>query len=194
MSMPRTLVLTAAALAGAALPAAAQTCLGIPSRDGALAVLGQYATLESWSEVGGEFHADVSGPGAFGFSYRTGTEDGDPSTYELRGAYDLYLLEPSICLVAGLQYMELDSPAVSERFGIPVGLGLGKTLDTGRFATTVYAIPQYMWVRDDVETSNEFVGEAGVTLGILPVLVNGAIVLNTVYDEPAFRIRVGLLF
>lgn len=205
MSTPRILLLAlipVAALATAGT-AAAQACLGIPSRDGAIAVSGSYADLEGRSEVGGEFHADVTGPGAFGFAYHTGTEDDAPSTYEVRGAYDLYLLEPAICAVAGLRYMDVESPAISERLAVPVGFGIGKTLDAGRLAATVYAIPQYMWLREvrtDIEgneftdTSNEFTGEAGITLGILPLFINGAITLDTVDDDPAFRIRLGLLF
>lgn len=202
MSIPRVILLATAAFLMAST-AAAQGCIGFPTRDGAIALAASYADMRGWTEVGGDFHADVSGPGAFGFAYRTGTDDGEPSTYELRGAYEFYLLEPAICAVAGLRYMDVGSASVSERLGVPVGLGIGKTLDTGRFATTVYAVPQYMWVREVrtgaleaevVQTSNEFTGEAGLTAGVLPLFVNGAITLNTLDHEPSFRLRVGVIF
>ena len=202
MSIHRIVALgTSFLLAGTGL-ASAQSCLGFPSRDGDLVVAGSYATMDGASEVGGDFHADVSGPTGFGFAYRTGLDDGAPSTYEARISYDLYLLEPSVCVVAGVKYMDAEG-TTAERLGIPVGIGIGKTLDTGRLATTVYAIPQVMWTRaeradalggDAVDTSTEFVGEAGLTIGLLPVFVNGAITLNTLDDEPSFRIRLGLLF
>lgn len=203
MSISRILVLTAAGLLGGATGASAQACLGLPTGDGAVALAGSYTTVEGSDEVGGEFNADVTGPGAFGFAYRTDRDDDGPSTYEVRGAYDLYLLEPSICGVAGLRFMDLESGAVSERLGVPVGFGVGKTLGAGRLTATVYAIPQYMWVREvrsgtlgdeEVETSNEFTGEAGVTFGVLPLFVNGAITLDTLGNEPGFRIRLGILF
>ncbi|HUG39728.1 MAG TPA: hypothetical protein VMM12_04550 [Longimicrobiales bacterium] len=203
MSIRRVLVLTTAGILTGAAGAGAQACLGFPTRDGSIAIAASYGDMDGWTEIGGDFHADVSGPGAFGFAYRTGTGEGEPSTYELRGAYDFYLLEPAICVVGGVRFMDVGSAAVSERLGVPVGLGIGKTLDTGRFATTVYAIPQYMWVREVrtgalgdevVETSNEFTGEAGLTVGILPLFLNGAITLDTLDDEPTFRFRVGLVF
>ena len=200
MRTRRIVVLTAGALLFGAAGASAQACLGYPSRDGQLAVAGSWGTSD---EVGGDFHADASGPGSFGFGYRTGLDDGDSSTYEARASYDFYMMEPAICAVAGVRFTDLGSGSVSERLAVPVGFGVGKTLDTGRFATTVYAIPQYMWVREvrtlvpggeEVETSNEFTGEAGLTVGILPLFINGAITVDTLVDDPVFRIRVGLIF
>lgn len=202
MCTSRILLAASALLVGAA-GASAQACLGLPTADGAIALAGSYTTVEGRHEVGGEFNADVTGPGAFGFAYRTGTEDGSPSAYEVRGSYDLYLLEPSICAVAGVRYMDGESGGVSERLGVPLGFGVGKTMDAGRLSATVYAIPQYMWVREvrtdalggeDVETSSDLTGEAGVTLGVLPLFVNGAITLNSVNNEPGLRIRLGVLF
>lgn len=203
MSLSRMAVLTAVALLVGTTGASAQACLGLPTTDGAVALAGSYMTVEGRDEVGGEFNADVTGPGAFGFAYRTDLADGRPSTYEVRASYDLYLLEPSICGVAGLRYMDVESGGVSERVGVPVGFGVGKTMDAGRLSATIYAIPQYMWVREvradalgreDVGTSGGFTGEAGVTAGVLPLFVNGAITLNTLDNEPGFRIRVGVLF
>ena len=202
MSISRILFLTAGGLLTTIGGAAGQACVGLPTGDGAIALAGSYTAVEGRDEVGGEFNADVSGPGAFGFAYRTDLENG-PSTYEVRGAYDLYLLEPAICVVAGVRYTDGASGAVSERLGVPVGFGVGKTLDAGRVSATVYAIPQYVWVREvrrdalggeEVDTSNAFAGEAGVTLGLLPLFVNGAVTLDTANDEPGLRIRLGLIF
>ena len=202
MSISRVLLLTAAGLLSPIGGAAGQACVGLPTRDGAIALAGSYTTLEGRDEVGGEFNADVSGPGAFGLAYRTGLEDG-PSTYEVRGAYDLYLLEPALCVVAGVRYTDVESGAVSERLGVPLGFGVGKTLGAARVSATVYAIPQYVWLREvrrdalgaeEVDTSNAFAGEAGVTLGFLPLFANAAVTLDTVNDEPGLRIRLGLIF
>lgn len=201
MRIRRLVVLALGGLLMGAATASAQACLGFPSRDGDLVVAGSW---DGADEVGGDFHADVTGPGSFGFAYRTGLDDEDLSIYELRTSYDLYLLEPSMCLVAGLRFTDLGSDSeVSERLAVPVGFGVGKTLDTGRFATTVYAIPQYVWLRevrttavggDDVGISNEFTGEAGVTVGVLPVFINGAFTVGTLDSDRAFRIRVGFIF
>ena len=200
MSIRRIVVLAAGGLLLGATGASAQSCLGFPSRDGDVVVA---ASWDDSDQIGGDFHADVSGPGSFGFAYRTGLDDGDPSEYELRGSYDFYMMEPAICVVGGIRFTDVGSTLVSERLAVPVGFGIGKTLDTGRFSTTVYAIPQYMWVREvrtpplggeDVETSNEFTGEAGVTLGVLPFFVNGAFTVGTLDNDSALRIRVGLIF
>lgn len=198
--LTRIVVLAIGAFLTGAAGASAQSCLGFPSRDGQVAVAGSWGIPD---EVGGDFHADVSGPGSFGFSYRTGVDDGEPSTYEARASYDFYMMEPAICVVGGFRYIDPSGSTVSERLGIPVGFGVGKTLDTGRFATTVYAIPQYMWTREvrtpvvgdeQVEISNEFTGEAGVTVAVLPFFVNGAITVGTIDEDQVFRIRVGLIF
>ncbi len=202
MSTPRIVILTAAALVAGTAGAAAQACLGLPTRDGSIAVAASHAATNGTSRLGGDFHADVSGPGAFGVAYRRGADDGAGSSYELRGAYDLYLVEPAICGVAGLRFTDRTSDTGAERLAVPVGLGIGKALRGERLTAIVYAIPQYMWVREDrsvpgledVETSNEFTGEAGVTLGILPLFVNGAVILDTLDDDPAFRVRVGVIF
>lgn len=202
MIMPRIGVLTTAAFLMGAAGVAAQACLGLPTRDGDIAVAASYAASNGVSEVGGDFHADVSGPGSLGFAYRTGTDDSPGSSYEVRGAYDLYLIEPAVCGVAGVRFTDRTAVTGAERLAVPVGLGIGKTMRGDRLTATVYAIPQYMWVREDrsapgiedEDTSHEFTGEAGVTLGLRPLFVNGAITLDTLDDDPAFRVRVGVIF
>jgi len=204
MSRPcRTALLAVTALLFTAGAAAAQACLGIPSRDGQIALAGAYTRMNDFDAVGGEFHVDVSGPASFGFAYsrdfaRASTGDADDvNSFEARLAYELFLVDPSVCAVAGVRY--LDAPV--ERLGVPVGFGFGKTLRGDRLSATLYGLPQYVWLRqdligtDDVETSNEFMAEAGVTLGFLPFFVGGAVVVSTMDDDDArFRLRAGFLF
>lgn len=180
--------------------AAAQACLGLPTRDGQVAVAG----MGDFSEIdryGAEFNVDVTGPAAIGFSYGADTSDGGRRVFAGRVSYDFFLVEPSICAVAGLRFANDEAPDVDERLGVPVGIGFGKRIRGDRFSTTVFAVPQYVWLRekrlasDDVVTSNEFQAEAGVTLGFVPFYVGGAIVVTTIDEaDPAFRIRAGLTF
>lgn len=173
----------------AAAPAAAQSCLGIPTRDGAIAVVGTYGTRGGSAELGGEFHADVTGPAAFGFAYRTSPDDG-PSTWDARAAYDLFLLEPAVCPVVGVRYIDPAAAGAEGRLGVPLGIGIAKTMDAGPLATTVYAVPQYVWFED----GSEFMAEAGLALRLLPLFLRAAIALDTATDEPGVRLGVGLVF
>ena len=197
------------ALAGAALllsaaGAAAQSCLGLPTQDGEISLAGVYANLDDDSHYGVEMTADVSGPAAFGFGYAGLGADGDRKIVSARASYDFFLIEPAVCGVAGVFFDDNPAPGIDERLGVPIGLGIGKTLRSPSFSTTVFAIPQYVWLREkqvldgvtgDAETSHEFMAEAGVTLGFRPFFVGGSVVVDTFEgSDPGFRIRAGLLF
>lgn len=179
----------------------AQACIGLPSSDGQIGVAFTGTAIDGEMELGGEFRVDVTGPAAFRIEYGNGHDDGIGRTYAALASYDFFLLEPSICGVAGVSYTTDPQAGIDDRLGLSVGFGLGKTLEMDRFSTTVYAIPQYVRVRDSLAGSdesvsaNEFMAEAGVTLGFEPLYVGGAVVLSSVGDgEPGFRFRVGLLF
>ena len=159
-------------------------------------------------EAGGEFHVDVTGPASFRVAYNNGhTEDlsggGEVRigrSYSALGAYELFLLDPSICAVGGGFYTTDAGPGIDDQFGIALGFGLGKTLEAESFSATVYAVPQYVrlqetTVLDETLHSNEFMAEAGVTFGFMPFFVGGAVTLTTVGDaDPGLKLRVGLLF
>jgi hypothetical protein len=183
---------------------AAQTCLGIPSADGQVAIAASSQRADGDTDFGAEFNADVTGPAAFGFQYGGLGADGDRATYAARASYDFYLVEPAVCAVAGVLYASDPTVSVESRLGVPIGLGVGKTLHAQRFSATVYAVPQYVWLRDtpvsaggdaDPETSNEFMAETGVTFAFRPLYVGGAFTVTT-FDgsEPGFRLRAGFLF
>lgn len=196
------------ALAGlilAAGNASAQACIGLPTRDGDIVLMGNYAITEDYHAIGGEFTADATGPLTFGFGYSrdTGMDEliggGEQhvTTFHGRAAYELYVVDPSICGVAGFQYQDSNV----ERLGIPVGFGFGKTLNGPRASATIYAVPQYVWLQEKPggalpdETSNEFMAEAGVTLGLRHLLLGGALLVSTFEDDqPRFLIRAGFLF
>ncbi len=194
---------TAAALALLSARASAQSCLGLPTRDGDVAVNAVVDLGEGDPVYGGEFAADVSGPTAFRFGYSS-VGDGDARTFSALASYDFFLVEPSVCAVGGIVYVSEPGPGIQHRYGIPLGIGIGKTLAMRGYSATVYALPQYLWVReafsdafghDRTGTSNEFQAEAGATLAVFPFYVGGAIVVSTVADsDPAFRVRVGIAF
>ncbi len=200
------MVIPVVAVAMAALPAqraAAQACLGLPTRDGAIAVAAVADLGQGDAAYGAEFTADVSGPASFRFGY-TDAGDGDARTFTGLASYDFFLVEPSVCAVGGVTYVADPEPHVADRLGVPVGLGIGKTLAYPHYSATIYALPQYVWVREKVTdplrgettgTSNEFRAEAGATLALFPFYVGGAVVVSTVGDgDPAFRLRLGLTF
>jgi hypothetical protein len=195
--------LAAAALLVYAGSAAAQACLGLPTRDGQITLAGTAADLDDDTRFGVEFTADVSGPAAFGFAYDGAGTDGDRQLFMARVSYDFFLIEPAVCGVAGVLYDDAPAAGIDDRLGVPVGIGIGKTLPAESFSATLYAVPQYVWLReslvadaeDDTRTSNEFMAELGLNLRFRPVYVGGGVVVDTFDDsDPAFRIRAGLIF
>ncbi len=205
--MPRPLpilLLTVFALA-AADSAAAQACIGLPSRDGQIAATAALTLAEDYNALGGEFTVDATGPMSFGFGYSrdtgmdelVGGGERHVTTFDARAAYELFLVDPSICAVAGLWYQD----AAVEQFGVPVGFGFGKTLPGRALSTTLYAIPQYVWLREtpggdlDDRTSNEFMARAGVTFGLQQLLFGGDVTVTTFgADNPRFALRAGFIF
>lgn len=206
-----TVALASAALAPTGL--AAQACLGLPSADGQIAVAATGTMVDGDPVLGGEFHVDVTGPASFRIGYNEGhtetfaTPDGavearvGPS-YSALGAYELFLLDPSICALGGVTYATDAGPGIDDRLGISLGFGLGKTLEADAFTATIYATPRYVWVQETASvagvaqtTSNEFMAEAGVTFGFFPFFVGGGVTLSTIGDaDPGLRVRAGILF
>ena len=201
------LALAAAALLLTAGGAAAQACLGLPTRDGEIALAAAGGRADGDTRYGAELAADVSGPTAFGFAYDGIGDDGDRQHFTGRLAYDFFLVEPEVCAVAGVLFDTAPTAGIEDRLGFPVGLGLGKTVAGPGFSTTVFAVPQYVWVREERErapsggagretvSSSEFMAEAGVTLRFLTFYVGGSLVATSFEEsDPGFRIRAGLVF
>lgn len=199
-SFPAT-VLAATALFLSAGAAAAQSCLGLPLRDGQIAI-GATAALGDVDHFGGQFTGDVTGPVSLRFGYGGLGSNDDRQTFSALVAYDFYLLDPAVCAVGGLLFEDRGEGVVEERFGVPLGIGIGKTIRGPAFDATLYAVPQYVWVRDrlrtadaDEETSHAVMAEAGATLGFGPVYGSGSVVVGTLSgQDPAVRIGVGLIF
>lgn len=196
--------LAAATLLFAAGSAAAQACLGLPTRDGQISLAGTAGSLDDDSRFGVEFNADVTGPAAFGFAWDGAGTEGDRQIFTGRVSYDFFLLEPALCAVAGVLYDDAPAPGIDDRLGVPVGIGIGKTLPAERFSATIFAVPQYVWMReslavpeggDDSRTSSEFMAEAGVNLRFLTFYVGGSVLATTFDDaDPGLRLRAGLIF
>lgn len=192
-------------LAAGAAPAgaAAQSCLGLPSRDGQIGVIASFGSTDGPDELGGDFHADVTGPASFQFGARTRDQEVGGQIYSARGAYELYMLQPSICFVGGVFYRDHVELGIDDRLGIPLGIGIGKTAGFDLATVTLYALPQYVRVREvqtilqdvaeQVVTTNEFMGEIGLNLGFRPFYLGTALAVSTM-DDPALRFRLGLLF
>lgn len=205
----RVSALAAALVASALVPAGvtAQACLGLPSADGQIAVgaTGVYSAGDV--DLGGEFHVDVTGPASFRIGYDNGHTETFGSAearvgrgYSALGAYEFFLLDPSICALAGAVYYTDAGPGIEDRFGVSLGFGIGKTLEADAFNATIYAMPQYVrfWettVLDETIEANEFMAEAGLTFGLAPFFVGGAVTLTSVEGaDPGLKIRAGILF
>lgn len=200
--LPAATAVTALLLSAGA--AAAQACLGLPTRDGQIAVAAT-GTHDGDTRFGGEFTADVTGPAAFSFGYGGLGGDDDRQQFTARASYEFYLVDPSVCAIGGVLYEDTPEGAVQERLGVPLGFGIGKTIRGRQLDATVFGIPQYVWLQDervilpggetDTESSNEFMAETGITLGFRSFYVGGSVVVTTFDDsDPGFRIRAGLLF
>lgn len=201
-TLPSALAATALLLSAGAV--AGQSCLGLPTRDGQIALAAAAGSLDGETQYGGEFMADVTGPAAFGFGYGGVGADGDRQIFTARASYDFFLLEPDLCAVAGVTFDNAPGGGLDERLGVPIGIGVGKTIRGRAFSTTIFAVPQYVWVReksalagadDDIDTSNQFMAEAGVTLRFQALYIGGSAIVTTFDDnDPGFRIRAGLVF
>lgn len=183
--------------------AAAQACLGLPTRDGQIALAAAGSRTDGDTRYGVELAADVSGPTAFAFAYDGIDGEGDRQVFSGRVTYDFFLVEPEVCAVGGALFDTAPGAGIEDRLGFPVGLGLGKTVPGPGFSATVFAVPQYVWVREtrseipDEKTvsSSEFMAEAGVTLRLLAFYVGGSFLATTFDDsDPGFRLRAGLVF
>lgn len=216
--------LMALAAAGAVLStgsAAAQACLGVPTRDAQFNLRGDVGFPEETKQYSAVVTADLNGPLSFELNAGlididevedNGVSFGGKLAYELPG-----LTQASICPLAGGQYSTLTAEetaggvtfeADASSLVIPIGIGVGKTLPLGTTSSfTLYAQPQYLHIRSSIdanvgdiefeeeETGNEFGIDAGARLGLGRFLVGGAVNWATIEEyDPVFSVTAGLTF
>lgn len=216
--------LMALATAGAVLTtgsAAAQACLGVPTRDAQFNVRADVALPENAKHYSAVLTADLNGP--FSFELNAGLIDLDDvedngASFGGKLAYEVpAVTQVSICPLAGGQFSTLTAEetaggvtfeADATSLVIPVGIGVGKTLPLGTTSSfTVYAQPQYLHIRSSLEasaggvtideetTDNQFGIDAGARVGFGRLLVGGAVNWATIEDyDPVFSVTAGVTF
>lgn len=219
--MLRSIVIATAGVIFWSSAAAAQACLGVPTRDGGFNVRAELALPEDSRQYSAVVTADLIGPFSFELNAGLidideiddrGTSFGGRLAYELQGMRRL-----SICPFGGAQYSALTASqpvgpltleAEASSLVIPIGVGLGTRLPLGASSMlTVFAQPQYLHVRTSFEESDgvadleeEHIGneagiEAGLRLSFGRLLAGGAMNWTTIDGaDPVFSVTFGATF
>ncbi len=207
-----TLVMAALALPGMLQ---AQACIGVPSQDRQFGLAGAMGFTEGQKMYGGELSANLAGPLTVGGGYalvKPDDVDTNGNHFTGRAAFELPVASVSVCPTSGLGYTRFHEEEAGESATvtatvIPVGVGFGKSMRAGEnMSITFAAIPQFLYIKNRVETSgtlnmeaedseNAFGAELGVNLGMRSWYVGGGASFNTVDgSEPVFQVGLGILF
>lgn len=118
-------------------------------------------------------------------------------------AYQIEALAPaaSICPVAGVDYSWIEG---LKTLTVPFGVGVGSTIPLGRGGSglTPFAVPQFLYVRESLDDSEEdpesevFVAlEAGLTLNLKAFRITGGV--SKIFEEdldPVFSVTLGAVW
>ena len=214
MSWTRAAAMTALLFTAVTTEAAAQACIGVPVRDGQIAIEGQLGIADGLKTYGVAATANLAGPLTVQGGYTLldlDDVDENANGFHANLAYEVPVKSLSACPVVGVSYakwsqsflgVDLD---VSETV-IPIGFGIGKTIPAGTsLGLTLYAIPQFLHIRGKIEASddtgsesaeensNEFGSVFGFRLGSSAVYAGASVMFTTIEDsDPTFGVAIGL--
>jgi hypothetical protein len=193
----------------------AQACIGSPSPDGSISIEAQHTTTDNAKGWGGNANVDISGPLSVQGGYSRldpDTTDADTDVFTGQVAFEFKASKWSLCPVAGAQFSSSDLESGSAEIDhtqllIPAGIGIGMNVEAGSLAITLFAIPQYLYVRNETEltvgsaqtstssTSNEFGSTVGVRVGTPRLYAGGSVFLSTIENtEPTVYVVIGVSF
>jgi hypothetical protein len=207
------LAMTVGAILSLPSAAAGQACLGIPTNDGSVAIIGSFATTNGAKAYGGTVHGNLVGPISLQAGYSlidVDDVDANVNSFHAGVAAELPSLSFSACPFAGAEY----STWSESGFGvdvdftqtvIPVGLGIGKQFAAGpTMGFTIFATPQFMYIRaklsvtdgidsiSETESSSEFGLGFGFRLGNSSVFGGGGVSFTSIEDsDPVFNVSLG---
>lgn len=205
-----------AALVAAPVPVIAQACIGIPTAEGSLAVVGGFATTDGAKGFGGTLHGNLEGPISIQAGYTLwDLDDIDENFNAFHAALGMEVpnLSFSACPFVGAEYATWSESAFGvdveiTQTVIPVGLGIGKSFAAGpALDFTLFAAPQFMYIRtkgsvsdgtdsfSDTESGSEFGLGVGFRMGTQAVFGGAGVSFNTIEEsDPTFSLSIGLGF
>jgi hypothetical protein len=192
------------ALLAAPQTAAAQACLGAPQ--GARAGAYGNASFPKGAKTFGVSGMTTAGESVYASASYAMTAidlDGAPKQHTVGStlAYEVPSLtqSASVCPVVGATYTKWDEYS---QIGVPVGVGIGKTLPLGVDGTntlTPFVTPQFVWVQaryDGATASDTYFGmNAGATFGFNSFIAGASV--SKLFEEGAdaiFGIHLGVAF
>jgi hypothetical protein len=190
----------------------AQACLGIPTRDGSIAMIGSFMLTDGAKGFGGTIHGNLDGPISLQAGYAiTDIDDlgANVNSFHAGFAFEIPDLSFSACPFIGAVYSTWSDSALGleadlTQLVVPIGLGIGKQFAAGpSLGFTIFATPQFFHVRSKVsiagfdlasgtDSASEFGLELGFRLGTSAAF-GGAGVSFTSVDEsdPVFNVVLG---
>lgn len=189
----------------------AQACMGAPISGGQYGIEGAMGVGEGFKSYGAGVAANLAGPLAFaGGVTVTKPDAGGESltTFGASGGYELLQSDRlSACPVVGASYWtesaDFDGTEVDvSQIIVPVGLGLGTTLPAGSMDVTLFATPQYLWIRSSIssdegslsESQNEFGLNTGVRFGVSSFYAGAGMAMTSVENsDPVFNFGIGFV-
>jgi hypothetical protein len=187
--------------------------MGVPIRDGAFGIYGEYSTTEGADGFGGSVTANLNGPISLQAGYTLTTiEDLDENANFFHGrvAYEFPNMSFSVCPIAGASYGTWSDEAFgveadASELTIPIGLGVGRSFTRGPVDISLYAIPQFLHIRGEVtvafggnegsesESTNEFGAELGARVGTSNIWGGAGFFFTTLAESDlVFSIGIGI--
>ena len=194
----------------AASEAKAQACTGVPTRDRQIALMGDLSMTEGATGYGVAASKNFMGPLSVEAGYTMMSYEGPGSNgngVDANAAYELKLKKfprMSVCPTAGISYGWVsDAGAKSSAMIIPVGIGLGRNvIDGAKFDMMVFGVPQFMHVRNHVESdalaidattsANEFGGILGARFASAKLFGGASVSFTTMeQSDPVIGVTLG---
>lgn len=191
----------------------AQSCIGMPIRDGQMALQGEATgrSGEAGLDLGGRVGVNFNTPFSLDFAVaRPEFDTGRGTTASSRVAFEIVDYEPSVCPYAGVEYENRPGLADDEadtRVLLPIGIGFGKSVGSARLLTlSLFAAPELVFLPgEEPEDATGFFreirartmgrGALGLVMGTPFLYGTAGVRLTTVAeDDPLFSLAIGMIF
>jgi hypothetical protein len=212
MHLARALALLPALTAVVFSDVLAQACIGIPIRDGQMAVQGEATgrSREAGLDLGGRVGVNFNTPFSLDFAVsRPDYDAGRGTVIATRLAFEILDYQPSVCPYAGFEYQSRPGPngEADTRVLLPVGIGFGRTVGSARMLSlSLFATPELVFLPgedatdpagffDEIRARSMGRGTLGLVMGT-PFLygVAGVQLTTVAADDPVFSLGIGMIF
>jgi hypothetical protein len=194
-----------------ALEARAQVCMGLPSREGQIAVQAEVSSRENTQFYGGRLAMNFNTEYALDFAVRRPQyENGLGLTLYGGIGYEMEDYKPPVCFLVGVRHARIPRAEGKDSTltMVPIAVGVGKRLGSARgLSLSLFVLPEYIYVaqpKPETEETNfwrqlgqrsQGRGVAGLVLATPLIFVTGSAEVSTLDKYvPTFTVGFGLLF